>query len=192
MDEVELKRERRKQRALERLGSNNPRCVVCGFDDPLALELHHIAGRSFDEEAVPVCRNCHRRLSDHQKDHSLAQAKAGSELAPSRVFWTALPTFSKCSSSAFANSRRNSPSSTTTRKRMKRRRCHERSHHRSPEDLGSRLCAAASGAGRQQTCSQKSDEDYASFRMDARLRHRNDGRRGAAAQGRRLSIPKRR
>lgn len=82
MDEVELKRERRKQRALERLGSNNPRCVVCGFDDPLALELHHIAGRSFDEEAVPVCRNCHRRLSDHQKDHSLAQAKAGSELAP--------------------------------------------------------------------------------------------------------------
>ena len=45
MNELELKRERRRQRALERLGSNNPRCVICGCDDPLALELHHVAGR---------------------------------------------------------------------------------------------------------------------------------------------------
>lgn len=82
MNELDLKRERRKQRALERLGSNNPRCVVCGCDDPLALELHHIAGRAFDEETVPVCRNCHRRLSDYQKDHSIAQAKQDSDLTP--------------------------------------------------------------------------------------------------------------
>ena len=31
MNERELNRERRKQRALERLGSNNPRCVICGY-----------------------------------------------------------------------------------------------------------------------------------------------------------------
>jgi hypothetical protein len=82
MNERELNQERRKQRALERLGSNHPRCVVCGCDDPLALELHHIAGRAFDEETVTVCRNHHRRLSDWQKDHSLAQAKPDSDLAP--------------------------------------------------------------------------------------------------------------
>ena len=47
MDKRELNRERRRQRALERLGTNDPRCVVCGYDDPLALELHHVAGHDF-------------------------------------------------------------------------------------------------------------------------------------------------
>jgi len=67
-----LNRERRRQRALERLGTNTPRCAVCGYDDPLALELHHIAGRAYGDELVPVCRNHHRPLSDMQKDHPLA------------------------------------------------------------------------------------------------------------------------
>ena len=52
MDQLELNRERRKQRALERLGTNNPRCPFCGFDNPLALELHHIAGEAFDEKTA--------------------------------------------------------------------------------------------------------------------------------------------
>src|SRR3984885_578365 len=69
MDKLELNRERRRQRSLERLGANNPRCPFCGFNNPLALELHHIAGEAFDYTEVPVCRNCHRTLSDWQKDH---------------------------------------------------------------------------------------------------------------------------
>ena len=44
MNEHELNRERRRQRALERLGTNKPRCSL-PLDNPLALELHHIAGR---------------------------------------------------------------------------------------------------------------------------------------------------
>jgi hypothetical protein len=86
MNELELNRERRRQRALERLGSNNPRCVICGHDDPLALELHHIAGRAFGDEKVPVCRNCHRPLSDYQKDHPLGQAKQPGGVEPIRRF----------------------------------------------------------------------------------------------------------
>ncbi len=69
MNDQELKRERRKQRALERLGTNTPRCPFCGIDEPLVFELHHIAGRANGDEALPVCRNCHRILSDGQKDH---------------------------------------------------------------------------------------------------------------------------
>ena len=49
MNDHELNRERRKQRALERLGTNTPRCPLCGIDEPLVFELHHIAGRAFDE-----------------------------------------------------------------------------------------------------------------------------------------------
>jgi hypothetical protein len=34
MDERYLKKERLRQARLERLGTNTPRCVVCGEDDP--------------------------------------------------------------------------------------------------------------------------------------------------------------
>ena len=61
--------ERRYLRALERLGTSHPVCVACGEDDPRCLEAHHIAGRAFDDQTVLVCRNCHRRLSDAQRDH---------------------------------------------------------------------------------------------------------------------------
>jgi hypothetical protein len=74
MDEEYLKKKRRRQRRLERLGINTPRCVVCGEDDPSCLELHHIPGRKFSDELVIVCRNCHRRLSDAQKDHPRQEA----------------------------------------------------------------------------------------------------------------------
>jgi hypothetical protein len=80
MDQLELNRERRRQRALERLGTNNPRCPFCGCDNPLAIELHHIAGRVFDDVQVPVCRNCHRTLSDWQKDHPAALTTPPSDL----------------------------------------------------------------------------------------------------------------
>jgi hypothetical protein len=86
MNKRELNRQRRMQRALERLGSNNPRCVICGCDDPLALELHHVAGQAYGHDMVIVCRNCHRRLSDYQKDHSLGQAKQPTEIEPIRRF----------------------------------------------------------------------------------------------------------
>ncbi len=65
----DLNKEKRRQKALERLGTNTPRCVHCGESDYRCLEAHHIAGRAYDEETVVTCRNCHRKLSDSQKDH---------------------------------------------------------------------------------------------------------------------------
>ncbi len=67
--ETEIRREARRQRAVERLGTKDPRCIYCGESDPLVLERHHLAGRAFDEGTVIVCRNHHRKLSDRQKDH---------------------------------------------------------------------------------------------------------------------------
>lgn len=69
MDKTELAREARKQNRLDRLGSNNPRCGECGEDDDRCLEAHHVAGQRHDDATVCVCRNCHRKLSDDQKDH---------------------------------------------------------------------------------------------------------------------------
>jgi hypothetical protein len=67
--EKELRREARRQRAIERLGIRNPSCIYCGENDPLVLERHHLAGKDYGTGTVVVCRNHHRKLSDRQKDY---------------------------------------------------------------------------------------------------------------------------
>jgi hypothetical protein len=64
--------EARKQKARRRLGSDNPRCGMCGEGDARVLESHHIAGRKHHKSTTPICRNCHRKLSDAQRDHPQA------------------------------------------------------------------------------------------------------------------------
>jgi hypothetical protein len=59
----------RKQQQLRRLGTQNPRCVACAEAEPAVLEQHHIAGRKHSDDLSIVCRNCHRKLSDKQRDH---------------------------------------------------------------------------------------------------------------------------
>lgn len=71
---LERNRERRRQRAFRRLGSYNPACRICGEADWRCLEGHHLAGKAYGNETVITCRNCHRKLSDGQKDHPLAIA----------------------------------------------------------------------------------------------------------------------
>jgi hypothetical protein len=61
--------ERRLQLRFEYLGTNNPRCVHCGEDDPFCLELHEPGGRAFSDLSVIECRNCHRKLENGRNDH---------------------------------------------------------------------------------------------------------------------------
>ena len=69
MYDNEFERERRKQRRLEKLGSDVPRCGMCAETDDRTLELHHVAGRKHDAMTAVLCRNCHRKVSDGQRDH---------------------------------------------------------------------------------------------------------------------------
>jgi hypothetical protein len=55
---------RQRQAVYRRLGTDNPSCTLCGEADPATLELHHVAGRAYDDILVIVCRNCHRKQSD--------------------------------------------------------------------------------------------------------------------------------
>lgn len=61
--------ERRKQQRLERLGTNNPRCPVCGETRWFCFEAHHIAGRRYDDTMGLLCLNDHAEQSECQKDH---------------------------------------------------------------------------------------------------------------------------
>jgi hypothetical protein len=67
----------RKEKALRRLGTSNPRCCNCSEGDPRCLEEHHIAGCKYDPTTCIVCRNCHRKLSDAQRDHPHAIEDGG-------------------------------------------------------------------------------------------------------------------
>lgn len=69
LDQTELAKERRKQRRLEALGHHDPHCGTCGMDDWRCLEAHHVADHDRDGTTVFLCRNCHRKRSDDQKDH---------------------------------------------------------------------------------------------------------------------------
>lgn len=69
MTNEQLKYEARKQRALERLQTNNPRCGMCGMNDWRCMERHHPVDRGRDDLTVLLCRNCHRQVSDDQKSH---------------------------------------------------------------------------------------------------------------------------
>ena len=66
---TKLNAEARRQATLLRLGCDDPHCVRCGENDPFCLELHHIAGQAYDAATVILCRNCHRKPSDMQRDH---------------------------------------------------------------------------------------------------------------------------
>jgi hypothetical protein len=63
-----LNRERRKQQAFERLGTDDPHCCACGESDWRRLEAHHIAQKAFADDIVPLCRNCHRKERDTELD----------------------------------------------------------------------------------------------------------------------------
>ena len=68
MDDIISDAQLRRSKARRRVGPG-AQCSICGEDDPRYLELHHLAGQAYDEAVVPVCRNCHRKLSDDQIDH---------------------------------------------------------------------------------------------------------------------------
>ena len=80
MTEEHLKREQRKQRRFEALGTNEPSCCICGEDHWRCLELHHAADFGCDDTTVIACRNCHRKLSDSQQDHPKFDPNADASL----------------------------------------------------------------------------------------------------------------
>lgn len=60
MDNDTYKRSTRRQK-LE--GKKTLRCIECAEDDPSVIELHHVYGKSNSEETVPLCKNCHFKVT---------------------------------------------------------------------------------------------------------------------------------
>jgi hypothetical protein len=69
MTDEEKRFERRKQTALERLGTNTPKCILCPEVDWRCLDLHHGTGGEHKNFLVILCRNCKGKLTYPQADH---------------------------------------------------------------------------------------------------------------------------
>lgn len=69
MTNEELARERRKQRRLGKLGTNDPHCAMCGLSDWRCMELHHAADFGRDDTTIIACANCHRIVTNDQSGH---------------------------------------------------------------------------------------------------------------------------
>jgi hypothetical protein len=73
-ERIELAREKRRRKHLDRLGFPNPKCFFCGEEDVRCLHLDHIEGQEFTDNVWPICANDHARRTDLQKDHPLKAA----------------------------------------------------------------------------------------------------------------------
>ncbi len=62
-------KESRKHKAFNRLETRKPVCTGCGETDWRCFEAHHIADQAHHDDTALMCRNCHAKVTDYQKDH---------------------------------------------------------------------------------------------------------------------------
>lgn len=53
-------------RSQQRSGATRPACIRCGEDNPIVLEDHHVFGRGYSDDVVPLCKNCHAKITAGQ------------------------------------------------------------------------------------------------------------------------------
>jgi 5-methylcytosine-specific restriction endonuclease McrA len=45
-------------------------CVECGEDNPTVIEMHHVDGRNNSNWEIPLCKNCHTKVTAEQNKES--------------------------------------------------------------------------------------------------------------------------
>ncbi len=63
MNKEEYQKNIRKQ---HREGETVLCCSTCGENDSSIIEMHHIFGRNNSEKTVPLCKNCHAKITYQQ------------------------------------------------------------------------------------------------------------------------------
>lgn len=69
--------DKRREAKYKTLRTRNPVCLSCGYaDHPAAMEFAHVAPKKFHDDGGVLCSNCHREMSDAEKDFSYAPVTA--------------------------------------------------------------------------------------------------------------------
>lgn len=70
MDDNDWRRLARKHSRARKNGTINPFCCVCGEHHwAVRYDLHHFAERKYDDRTIRLCRTCHEKVTDMQKDY---------------------------------------------------------------------------------------------------------------------------
>lgn len=73
MDGLITPTDERREADYRRLRTRTPICLSCGYDNhSAAMEFAHIAPRGIHADGGVLCSNCHREMSDTEKDFSYA------------------------------------------------------------------------------------------------------------------------
>ena len=81
MDDIISDAEIRRQKDFRRLRTTTPICLSCGYSkSSSALELAHIAPKRFHDDGGVLCSNCHREMSDAEKDLSYSPQSANPQM----------------------------------------------------------------------------------------------------------------
>lgn len=75
-------RDARRRKRYEWLGTDKPCCILCDETNPFVIELHHVAGRIYHTEIIPLCLNHHAKASELAKDHPAKIEGCKSPLEP--------------------------------------------------------------------------------------------------------------
>ena len=63
----EVMRQRKEEKNwIDEYASGQGYCHVCGHNDPLDMEYHHIGAAANSDVLISLCRNCHGKLSRKQ------------------------------------------------------------------------------------------------------------------------------
>lgn len=61
-------------------------CFLCGEDDSSVIELHHIGGRNNSDGVVPLCKNCHFKITAEQNKVSPKDRSGEASLLKKRSY----------------------------------------------------------------------------------------------------------
>ena len=87
----------RREADFRRLKSRHPICLLCAYwRHPAAIEFAHLIPRQFGVGCgAPLCSNCHRELSDMEKDMSYKPTSNEPDLETLGRYLVALGTWSE-------------------------------------------------------------------------------------------------
>ena len=62
-------------------------CLECGEDNSSVIEMHHVYGRCNSDETIPLCKNCHSKITAEQNKVSPKKRSKKAQPIEQRGFW---------------------------------------------------------------------------------------------------------
>ncbi len=71
----------RREQDYKRLRTQTPICLTCGYSgSPAAMEYSHHVPKGFHDDGGVQCSNCHREVSDIERDYSYEPQSANPQM----------------------------------------------------------------------------------------------------------------